>query len=41
MRGTDNDPTTGVLPVNAITPMVGVPVILYIILCRRRLHYFN
>ena len=34
-------PTTGVLPVNAITPMVGVPVILYIILCRRRLHYFN
>ncbi len=34
-------PVAGVLPVNAITPVIGVPVILYIILQRKRLHYFN
>lgn len=34
-------PGQGVLPVNAITPLIGVPVILYILLCRRRLHYLN
>lgn len=34
-------PSTGLLPVNAITPLIGVPVILYIIIRRRRLHYFN
>lgn len=34
-------PSSGMLPVNAITPVVGVPVILYIIIFRRRLHYFN
>ena len=32
---------TGSLPVNAITPIIGVPVVLYIILNRRRLNYFN
>ena len=34
---TDN----GSLPVNAVTPIIGVPVVLYIILNRRRLNYFN
>ncbi len=32
---------SGVLPVNAITPLVGVPVIIYILLNRRKLRYFN
>lgn len=31
----------GVIPVNAITPVIGVPIILYIILNRRRIQYFN
>lgn len=31
----------GSLPVNAVTPIIGVPVVLYIILNRRRLNYFN
>ncbi len=31
----------GMLPVNAITPILGVPVILYVLLNRRKLHYFN
>lgn len=31
----------GVLPVNAITPIIGVPVIIYILLRRHRLRYFN
>lgn len=31
----------GVLPVNAITPIIGVPVVLYIILNRRKISYFN
>lgn len=31
----------GVLPVNAITPIIGVPVIVYIILRRRKIFYFN
>lgn len=33
--------TTGVIPINAITPIIGVPVILYIILNRKRILYFN
>lgn len=32
---------TGVLPINAITPIIGVPVIIYILLNRRKLAYFN
>lgn len=32
---------TGTIPVNAITPLLGVPVIVYIIIFRRRLNYFN
>ena len=32
---------TEVLPLNAITPIIGVPVIIYIIIERKRLHYFN
>ena len=31
----------GLIPVNAITPVIGVPVIIYIILNRRRIFYFN
>lgn len=31
----------GVIPVNAITPVVGVPVIIYVIVARKKLHYFN
>lgn len=31
--------SSGVLPVNSITPVIGVPVILYIIINRRRLKY--
>jgi apolipoprotein N-acyltransferase len=30
-----------IIPINAITPIVGVPIILYIILNRRRIQYFN
>jgi iron complex transport system permease protein len=33
--------TYGVLPINAITPIIGVPVVLYIIINRRRISYFN
>ena len=28
-------------PVNAITPVIGVPVIIYVLLNRRKLLYFN
>lgn len=31
----------GVMPINAITPIIGVPVIIYIILRRRKIFYFN
>ncbi len=31
----------GVIPINAITPLLGVPVIIYIIICRRQINYFN
>ncbi len=31
----------GIIPINAITPVIGVPIILYIILNRRRIQYFN
>lgn len=31
----------GTLPVNAITPLIGVPVVIYIIVNRRKLSYFN
>ena len=31
----------GVIPINAITPLIGVPVIIYIILRRRSIFYFN
>ncbi len=30
-----------VIPVNAITPIIGIPIIIYIIVARKRLHYFN
>ena len=31
----------GIIPINAITPIIGVPIILYVILNRRRIQYFN
>lgn len=31
----------GVIPVNAITPVIGVPIIIYIILNRKKIFYFN
>ncbi len=31
----------GIIPINAITPIIGVPIILYIIFNRRKLQYFN
>ena len=34
-------PSTGVLPVNAVTPIIGLPVILYIIIKRRAIYYLR
>lgn len=34
-------PAAGLIPINAITPIIGVPIILYIIICRKRILYFN
>jgi len=34
-------PGNGIIPVNALTPLVGVPVTLYILVNRKRLAYFN
>ena len=31
----------GIIPINAITPIIGVPIILYVILNRHRIQYFN
>lgn len=31
----------GMLPINAITPIIGIPVVIYIILNRLRINYFN
>ena len=31
----------GMIPINAITPIAGVPVILYVIINRRKIFYFN
>ena len=31
----------GLIPINAITPVIGVPVIIYLILNRRKIFYFN
>lgn len=33
--------SSGVLPINAVTPVIGVPVIIYILINRRSLRYFN
>lgn len=33
--------SSGVIPINAITPIIGVPIIIYIILNRKRILYFN
>ncbi len=34
-------PSSGYIPVNAVTPLIGVPVIIYIIMCRKKIFYFN
>ena len=34
-------PSGEALPLNAITPLIGAPIIIYVILNRRNLHYFN
>ena len=31
----------GVIPLNAVTPLLGAPVILYVLIRQRKLHYFN
>ncbi|MCM1319437.1 MAG: iron ABC transporter permease [Muribaculaceae bacterium] len=31
----------GILPLSAVTPIIGIPVILYVILRRKKLYYFN
>ena len=31
----------GIIPINAITPIIGVPIIIYIIVNRKRINYFN
>lgn len=33
--------SAGIVPINAITPIVGVPIIIYIIVRRRSINYFN
>ena len=33
--------SNGMIPINAITPVIGVPVIIYVILNRRKIFYFN
>ena len=33
--------TNSVLPLNAITPIVGAPIIIYVIINRKNIHYFN
>ena len=32
---------SGVLPLSAITPVVGAPVIIYVIVNQKRIQYFN
>ena len=32
---------SGIIPINAITPIIGVPIIIYIIVNRKRIAYFN
>lgn len=32
---------SGVIPINAITPVIGVPVVLYVMINRKKLHYFD
>jgi iron complex transport system permease protein len=31
----------GILPLNAVTPFIGAPVIIYVIINRKNIHYFN
>ena len=32
---------SGILPINAITPVLGAPVIIYVIINQRKIQYFN
>ena len=34
-------PTAGIIPINAITPVIAIPVIVYIIVNRKNIFYFN
>jgi len=33
--------SNSILPLNAITPIIGAPVIIYVIVNRRNIQYFN
>lgn len=33
--------SSGIIPLNAVTPLLGAPVVIYVILNRRKLHYFD
>ncbi len=33
--------STGVIPLNAITPLIGAPIILYVIIYQKKIEYFN
>jgi len=32
---------SGIIPLNAVTPVLGAPVVIYVIINRRKLQYFN
>ncbi len=34
-------PTSGIIPINAVTPLIGAPVIIYVIINQKRINYFN
>ena len=34
-------PSDGIIPINAVTPIIGAPVIIYVIVNQRKINYFN
>lgn len=32
---------TGIIPLNAVTPVIGAPIIIYVIVNQRKIQYFN
>ena len=32
---------SGIIPLNAVTPVIGAPIILYVIINQRKIQYFN